>query len=207
MNHQCSLFRNVRRNRRVPAARAKIGHENRVVLDLTIRNSMFITAKNAKFGGLMATLTINASYGNSLKSLNNDGNSADQAVYNGYTSAITSAINYFDNNFQTLGTTNVSFTVSFGCGSIPNANGTNGAAVTSGATTDTVPQVLQYTTTDGSPSFYSIMRTAYNTANNANATALQTGAITNGIIPATSPYGTNGAIVMTPAQEALLSST
>jgi hypothetical protein len=155
----------------------------------------------------MGTLTINASYGNSLTSLNNDGNSADQAVYNGYTSAITTTINYFDTNFQTLGTTNVAFSLSFGYGSIPNADLSNGSPVTSGAATSFSPQILNYSSANGNqPSFYSVISSAYNSTNNANATALQTGAISNGIIPATSPFGVNGGVVvMTPAQEALLS--
>jgi len=157
-------------------------------------------------GADMGTLTINASYGNSLTSLNNDGNSADQAVYNGYTSAITTTINYFDTNFQTLGTTNVAFSLSFGYGSIPNA--TCPTARRSPARGDFVQPAnteLQFGERN-QPSFYSVISSAYNSTNNANATALQTGAISNGIIPATSPFGVNGGVVvMTPAQEALLS--
>jgi hypothetical protein len=158
-------------------------------------------------GIIVGTLTINAVYGTSVTSLNNDGTAADQSVYNGYTSAVNTVINFFETNFQTLGTTDVAFSIDFGYGSIPNADLSNGSPVTDGAATSFSPQILNYSSANGDqPSFYSIISSAYNSTTNANATALQTGAISNGIIPSTSPFGVNGGVVvLTEAQEALLS--
>ena len=57
-------------------------------------------------------MNIIASYDTSLSRLNNDGSAADQATYNGYTSAIATAVNYYD----TVLTNPITVTIEFGWG-------------------------------------------------------------------------------------------
>ena len=138
----------------------------------------------------MGTLTINPVYNPSVTVLNNAGNPTNLAIYQGYTTAVNLAINYFTTTFNTLGTSNVTLNIGFGWGDV-----TPGTPVTSGGASNTTFGALTYAQTR------TMMTTAYNVSNNANVTALQTNSLN--VLPGTDP--TSGAtILIAQGQRALL---
>ena len=138
----------------------------------------------------MGTLTINPVYNPSVTVLNNAGIPTNLAIYQGYTTAVNLAINYFTTTFNTLGTSNVTLNIGFGWG-----DSSPGTAVTSGGASNTTFSVLTYAPTR------TMMTTAYNASNNANVTALQIASLN--VLPSSDPTG-GANILIALGQQALL---
>jgi hypothetical protein len=73
-------------------------------------------------------LTIIPQFDSSVTDLNGDGNPNDQAIYNGYTSAVETAIKYYEN----IITNPITITIDFGYGEVGGNQGNPGSPMTDG---------------------------------------------------------------------------